>query len=377
MMTNGIDPIIPLTLSNIPNIGKKTLKFAFEEFQKENDNSKENILFIHDFLNKNSDSLKKINFRFTVPNENELNLAYDKAKNILLESNRANIEIIPWDSTNFPEKLKQIPEPPLILFAKGNVSIINQSKAIGIVGTRNPSEYGVISSKKLGEISAKNNFVVVSGLAEGCDAAAHEGCLNENGQTIAVLAHGLQMIYPRQNTNLAERILEGNGCLLSEYAYGVRPARFSFIDRDRLQSGLSNGIVVVETDVKGGTMHTVDFCLKQKRKLACVQHPHNHLSISQARGNQLLIKEKNAIPVIVDDEDSISNLFKEMQSTKFSKNDEILNPNTTSLIRSLEKNQNLNEFIVPVFSQNEQILKSTPKKRGQISLGDFKNGNPR
>ncbi|MFA5268276.1 MAG: DNA-processing protein DprA [Methanoregula sp.] len=376
MMTNGIDPIIPLTLSNIPNVGKKTLKFALDEFQKDIDNSKEKFIFIRDFLNKNSDSLKKINFRFAVPNDNELNLAYDKAKNVLLESNRANIEIIPRDSTNFPEKLKQIPDPPLILFAKGNISLINQSKAIGIVGTRNPSDYGVTTAEKLGEISAKNHFVVVSGLAEGCDAAAHEGCLNENGQTIAVLAHGLQMIYPRQNANLAERILDSNGCLLSEYAYGVRPSRFSFIDRDRLQSGLSCGIVVVETDIKGGTMHTVDFCLKQKRKLACVQHPDNHLLLSQARGNQLLIKEKNAIPVNVDDKDSISNLFREMQSTSFSKNDEVLIPKPTSPTRSLEKNPELNEFIVPVFSQKERILKSTPKKRGQISLGDFKNENP-
>lgn len=120
---------------------------------------------------------------------------------------------------------------------------------------------------------------VVSGLAIGCDTAAHSGCLSVHGETIAVLAHGLDRVYPAVNRELVGEILDTGGCLLSEYPPKTRPFPANFVERDELQAGLSDGVIVVETGVKGGTMHTVRFSQEQRKPLACVKHPQNSLQI--------------------------------------------------------------------------------------------------
>jgi DNA processing protein len=144
---------------------------------------------------------------------------------------------------------------------------------------------------------AERGWCVVSGLAEGCDTEGHEGCLAAGGKTIAALAHGFGRIYPAKNKQLAERILESGGALITEYPPGTPPTRSSFIERDRLQSGLSLGIVVVETDIKGGTMHTVRHARDQGRGIAAISHPPEFVKEAKAQGNQQLIKDLIARPL--------------------------------------------------------------------------------
>jgi DNA processing protein len=128
---------------------------------------------------------------------------------------------------------------------------------------------------------------VVSGLAFGCDAAAHRGCLDQGGYTAAVLPSGLDEIYPPQNRDLAARIAE-TGCLLSEYPPGIRPARYRFVERDRLQSGLSDLVIVVESEIHGGAMHTAQFARRQGRRLL-VFSPDRLIGGELASGNQHLL----------------------------------------------------------------------------------------
>ncbi len=141
----------------------------------------------------------------------------------------------------------------------------------------------------------KRGDVVVSGLAIGCDQYGHEGCVKVHGKSVAVLPCGLDKVYPAKNKNLAQKILDNNGCLISEYPIETKVFKNFFIERDRLQSGLSDGVIVVETDIKGGTMHTVGYTLDYKRVLACYKHPDRYLNEPKTFGNQKLIKEKKAI----------------------------------------------------------------------------------
>jgi DNA processing protein len=114
---------------------------------------------------------------------------------------------------------------------------------------------------------------------------------------VAVLAHGLDTVYPAANRGLAARLLDKGGCLVSEYPVGTPPARTSFAERDRIQSGLSDGVFVIETDIKGGTMHTVRFSRNQQRPLGCVSHPKKWLSEEKTQGNQKLIADGWATPI--------------------------------------------------------------------------------
>ena len=231
--------------------------------------------------------------KITIPDIKDATIGWNKAQEIIKLSHQHDIQIISKDSIYYPNYLSKIPDPPILLHVKGNINIL-KTDCIAIVGTRKPTEFGRNQAKEIGGNFAKEGYVVVSGLAEGIDSAAHMGALEANGLTIAVLAHGLDMVYPAKNKQLAETILNNNGALISEYPIDTRIFRNFFVERDRIQSGLSLGVFVIETGIKGGTMHTVRFCEKQKRILIVLQHPKNLLEKSKPCGNTQLIAEKRA-----------------------------------------------------------------------------------
>ncbi len=215
----------------------------------------------------------------------------------LAEGQDAGLEAIPFFDQRYPRRLRNIDDPPAVLFARGRIEALNIANSVAIVGTRKPTQFGERVAQKAGRFAAESGMVVVSGLALGCDAKAHEGCVEGRGVGVAVLAHGLDKVYPAANRDLADQILEYGGCLVSELPIGVKPARWTFAYRDRIQSGLSDGVLVIETDVKGGTMHTVDFSQKQRRSLACIDHPPQLRDEVQAQGNQRLINQGVAVPI--------------------------------------------------------------------------------
>lgn len=188
---------------------------------------------------------------------------------------------------SFPKRLQQISDPPVLLYCHGDTTGLNAFPSVAVIGTRTPSPAGEATAYFLGRQLAKLRATVVSGLALGCDAAAHRGCLEQGGYTAAVLPSGLDKIYPPQNQDLATRIA-ATGCLLSEYPPGIRPARYRFVERDRLQSGLSDVVIVVESEIQGGAMHTARFAKRQGR-IVLVFSPDSLNGSQQASGNQKLI----------------------------------------------------------------------------------------
>ncbi len=210
---------------------------------------------------------------------------------------KLGVSILSLFDSNFPNRLRSIKDSPVLLFARGDVSALRAPISAAVIGTREPTAYGQGAAYKIARYLAECGLAVVSGLARGCDTQAHRGCIDGFGQTVAVLAHGLDTVYPPENAGLAFRIVESGGCLLSEYAPGVRPGGFAFVERDRLQSGLSDATIVIETGVKGGTLHTANFCLQQGRILAVMAHPPKLQNAEKAQGNKMLIQKRGALAI--------------------------------------------------------------------------------
>lgn len=201
------------------------------------------------------------------------------------------IDIINIEEKEYPNILKQIYDFPISLYIKGNKNILN-NKNIGIVGCRDCSEYGIKSSKYFAYNISKQSINIVSGLAKGIDSYAHIGCLASNkesikyGKTIAIVGNGLDIIYPKENIYLANKIIETGGAIISEYPCGTKPVRMNFPARNRIISGISSGIIVVEAKEKSGTLITVDFALQQGRDVFVV--PGNINSINSIGTNDLI-----------------------------------------------------------------------------------------
>lgn len=227
----------------------------------------------------------------------EISGAMETVDKIIDDCERCNIKISSIFDSDFPERLKKIDDPPVILFYRGNIEQLNEQKTIAIIGTREPTDYGFRIAVRIGEMMADSSITTVSGLALGCDTGGHTGTINRNGTTIAILANGLDEIYPKENQGLASEIIDLGGCIISEYPPHAEIQRGFFVDRDRLQAALSDAVFVVETDVKGGTMHTVGFAKKYGKRVYCFNHPDKYLSEPKTHGNQKLISEGAALPV--------------------------------------------------------------------------------
>ena len=272
---------IILTLLSIPKIGRKSV-YYFTKYMKEVPKNENDIVDI--FIN-----IKNNNTKIKVPTLEEVKVAYEKANKIVNLSKEQNIETIDILHKNFPEKLKFIENTPQILFYKGNYNAIINENTLAIIGSREASKEGQENAYEIASLFAKENYSVISGLAIGCDTYAHKGCLDAKGMTVAVLSSGLDTIYPSKNRELAERIIDNNGCLLSEYPIGFAAFKNNFVERDRIESGLSLGTIVIEANIKSGSMHTANFTLQQKRALAC-------FNIDKS-GNRFLLENNDVISI--------------------------------------------------------------------------------
>lgn len=229
--------------------------------------------------------------------EDDVADAWIRSEAQLRESEDVGIRAFALSDAGYPAKLKMIPDPPAVLYVKGSTTGLGGEASLAVVGTREPTDYGARVARKSASSAVEAGFVIVSGLAHGCDTLGHEGCLDAGGVGVAVLAHGLDKVYPAANKGLAARLLEADGCLVSEYPLGMTPMRTAFAERDRIQSGLSDGVLVIETDIKGGTMHTVRFAREQRRALACIDHPERLRGEEKTRGNRQMIIDRWATPI--------------------------------------------------------------------------------
>jgi DNA processing protein len=206
------------------------------------------------------------------------------------------VSVLTWDSPDYPDLLKAIPNPPPVLYARGKL-LARDSWALGVVGTRRASVYGREATRALVSGLAASGVTIVSGLAYGIDTHAHRAALDAGGRTIAVLGSGVDIIYPAQNRELAERIIE-SGALVSEYPLGTRPEGGNFPPRNRIISGLSLGVLVVEGTTRSGAMITADYAAEQGREVFAV--PGNILNRASSGPNQLIQQGAKLVTTIGD-----------------------------------------------------------------------------
>lgn len=183
--------------------------------------------------------------------------------------NKNKINFITIEDDDYPNSLKNIEDCPIFLYTLGNKKLLKQ-KSIAIVGSRTASEYGKNMSQAFSYLLAKRNITIVSGLACGIDSFAHEGALMAQGKTIAVFGTGIDLVYPKENKELVKRIIENDGLIISEYPLGSRPKKDNFPKRNRIISGISQGVLVIEAKEKSGALITVDYALEQGKEVYVV-----------------------------------------------------------------------------------------------------------
>jgi DNA processing protein len=201
-------------------------------------------------------------------------------------SAKAACQVVAYSSDDYPPRLKQIADPPLVLYVRGDVKVLSRY-ALAIVGTRRPTAYGGQVAQRLARDLAQRQLVIVSGLARGIDSAAHRGALEAAGKTVAVLGSGIDVIYPRENKRLAEQVAEC-GALISEFPPGTSPAPENFPIRNRTISGLALGVVVVEAAEYSGSLITARLALEQNREVFAVP---GNITSAQSFGPNHLIKQ--------------------------------------------------------------------------------------
>lgn len=188
------------------------------------------------------------------------------ANNIKKIADQAGDYIISQLDDAYPSQLIDTFDAPAFLFCRGNISLL-ATKCIAVIGTRTPSNDGKIIGNNITKWFTDNSWTIVSGLALGIDTIAHKSCIENSGKTIVVLGTNLNKIYPPENENLLNKILLNDGLVISEYAYDNKGFRSQFVERDRIQAGLSNAVILIQSDLAGGSMHASKAILKYKRFL--------------------------------------------------------------------------------------------------------------
>ena len=274
-----------LTLLNINKIGRKTInKLIHSKLPLSNDPQ-----CILSFILLNYSNYK---FNLTIQ---DIIIAKNKSLNIIDYCEKNNIKIMTILDEDFPLKLKIIHDNPVIIFYKGNKSCLINDKSVAIIGTRYPTLESETITRKLAKLFSNKNYIIVSGLAHGIDYNAHISTIKNNNKTVAVLPSGISNIYPSDYKYLCDEILYNNGCIISEYFPFEKPYKNHFIERDRLQSALALGVIVVECSIKSGTMHTVNFAKKQNKIICCFKH--DNMNYGSRSGNMKLLNDKNIMVI--------------------------------------------------------------------------------
>jgi DNA processing protein len=220
----------------------------------------------------------------------------DRAFADVKKHEREGIRLFSIDSCEYPLFLKQIIDPPLVLFVKGSIEAVSGNSNVAVVGTRDATPIGEKVAARVAKWLGELGWCVVSGLAKGIDSAAHRGILEMGGRTAAVMAMPLDKVYPAENSQLANEILEHGGCWIGELPLWKKAHRGSFVTRDRIQSGMSVAVIPVQTDVEGGTMHTVRYAEMQSRLILCPRPIENGQFPRQYAGIVQLIESGRAVP---------------------------------------------------------------------------------
>ena len=248
----------------------------------------------------------------------------------------------------YPQCLKEISNPPLKLYYKGNLDLLKDERLIAVVGTRNPSSYGKLCCEYMVKKMSCANITIVSGFAKGIDSIAHKTSLLTGGKTIAVIASGLDIIYPASNLSLYREI-EEKGLILSEYEAGVKPFKFNFPQRNRIIAGLSKGIIVIESKDRGGSLITADLALEFNRDVYAV--PGDVFS-EYSKGCNNLIRDSKA--------KSLSNINELLDDYSWKIEEKNINNKYTQnqllILNSLSSEKNLDNILMETKIEQTEIL---------------------
>lgn len=210
------------------------------------------------------------------------------AEKIYEESIKRNIKCITKDNKEYPDSLKNIYTPPLVLYTKGNIEKLKNKNKIAIVGSRKCSEYGKAVTQRFSYQLAQKNYTIISGMASGVDSYAHIGAILARGTTIAVLGSGVEFAYPEENKPLYKRILETDGLIISEYPLNTKPVPENFPMRNRIISGLSDKVLITEAGMKSGSIITANLAMEQGKDVYAIP---GNIFYNQSEGTNQLIKE--------------------------------------------------------------------------------------
>lgn len=226
-----------------------------------------------------------------------INSSYSHALSIIERGLNSGIHPIVYSSDTYPKSLRTISDAPLILYVRGNLDVLGLAPGIAVVGTRKATRHGITIAERVSSYIGDCGITVISGLALGIDAAAHEGALRSATPTIAVLAHGLEKASPRANAYLADRILDHGGAWVSEHPIGVAARPEFFVQRNRIQVGLASASIIVEGEEKSGSMTQAEFCLRNRRVLAAVLPDPGGITTTQHRLPEMLVSSRGAFPI--------------------------------------------------------------------------------
>lgn len=219
----------------------------------------------------------------------------DKANALLDRQEAADVVTLPWYSGRYPKRLLKIgADTPALIHLKGNLELLTEERAVAVIGARAADKEGNRAAYELGRKFTREGAVIVSGLALGCDASAHTGCLDSGGKTIAIVGNGLDICHPKENAALQQRIFDNGGLLFSEQPFGVKANPKRLVARNRLQAALSTAVVLAECPEQSGSMHTMRFARRYRKRCLAVQFP----KATEANGgNRLLIADGLAEPI--------------------------------------------------------------------------------
>ncbi len=223
-------------------------------------------------------------------------ISWDKVEEQVKLVKKNRVKVVTFKDENYPSNLLSIYDPPPLLFFKGDIEREDRN-AVAIVGSRSASPYGRRITERIGRELAKRKITIVSGLARGIDSISHQAALKENGRTIAVFGSGVDIIYPGENRKLAERI-QSCGAIISEFFLGTKPEAPNFPRRNRLISGLSLGVVIVEAGTRSGALVTAGWAIEQNREVFAIP---GNLGAKNSEGTNSLIKQGAKLVTSVED----------------------------------------------------------------------------
>lgn len=219
----------------------------------------------------------------------------DKANDILDRQEELGIISLSCHDDDFPKRLLDIGNDcPALIHCKGNLNLLKSEKAVAIIGARSADKEGNAKAYQLGVDYAEDGNVIVSGLALGCDASAHSGCLDAGGETIAIVGNGLNICHPRENKALEEAILRSGGLILSEQVIGAKANPTRLVARNRLQAALSNVVILAQCPAQSGSLHTMRFARQYHKQSLAATFPRR---TDANAGNYALLDAKQAQPI--------------------------------------------------------------------------------